>query len=231
MKTVSRTQLLIAALFALVLPFGAVHAKSDAAATVQLPAKGVEKQFMTSIYPMNTDALVNVVIDTGKVAKPRKGSERNYSIGTVPRTIVAKARNGDDKPLKALIVGEPKVPGATVRARPLALIIQKIGDKQNTVLVATTQTTIYGAAQNLDDIEALTPGTLAQLMAAFPAAKTAKGADISYELKDRKETIRFLGNVISDFDNAYIKESDKRPLDAKGNPQLYAWPGARNIGE
>ena len=56
-------------------------------------------------------------------------------------------------------------------------------------------------------------------------------ADISYELKDRKETIRFLGNVISDFDNAYIKESDKRPLDAKGNPQLYAWPGARNIGE
>lgn len=231
MKTVSRTQLLIAALFALMLPFGAAHAKSEAAGTVQLPAKGVEKQFMTSIYPMNTDALVNIVVDTGKVVKPRKGSDRNYSIGTIPRTIVSKARNGDDKPLKALIVGAPKAAGATVRARPLALIIQKAGDKQNTLLVATTQTTIYGSAQNLDDIEALTPGTLAQLMAAFPAVKTTKGSDITYELKDRKETIRFLGNVISDFDNAYIKESDKRPLDANGNPQLYPWAGARNIGE
>ena len=231
MKTVSRTQLLLAALFALALPLGTVYAKGEAAAPVQLPAKGVEKQFMTSIYPMNTDALVNVVVDTGNSAKTKKGTARNYSIGTVPRTIVSKARNGNDAPLKALVVGEPKAAGTTVRTRPLALLVQKVAEKQNTLLVVTTATTIYGVAQDLDEIETLTPGTLAQLKSAFPPVKAAKGTEISYEIKDRKETIRFLGDVISDFDNTFVKESDKRPLDSNGNPQLYSWPGARNIGE
>jgi hypothetical protein len=28
-----------------------------------------------------------------------------------------------------------------------------------------------------------------------------------------------------------VTEADKRALDDKGNPYLYRWPGAKNIGE
>ena len=40
-----------------------------------------------------------------------------------------------------------------------------------------------------------------------------------------------MGDAITDFELAWVKESDRRPLDKDGNPILYKWAGARNIGE
>ena len=231
MKTMTRIQLWLAVLFTLGLPFGSLHAKSEAAATaIQLPAKDVDKRFMTAIYPMNTDASVNIVIDSA-TPKAKAKTKQNYSLGSVPRSILAKEKKGDGNPLKALVVGSPKAKGEVVRGRPLALVIKQTGDQQQMLLIATTPASIFGSAQSLDDIEALTPGMMEQIKAAFAPVKAPKGSEVSFATKSRKETIYILGSVISDFDSAYVKDSDKRPLDKDGNPQLYIWPGARNIGE
>ena len=40
-----------------------------------------------------------------------------------------------------------------------------------------------------------------------------------------------IGDAILDFETSVVTEADKRPLDEKGNPYLYRWPGAKNIGE
>ncbi len=45
------------------------------------------------------------------------------------------------------------------------------------------------------------------------------------------ERLEFLGDAILDFETAAVTDTDKRPLDEKGNPYLYRWPGAKNIGE
>lgn len=233
MKRILRTQLWLAIVLTLGLPFGSVQAKSDPAVTaIQLPEKDVKKRFMTSIYPMNTDASVNIVIDAA--AKTKNPAKMNYSAGKVPRSILAKEKNGDGEPLKAVVLGTPRAAGAVLKGRPLALITKLVRGKQQTLLVVTTLTSIYGSAQTLDQIEAQTPGTMAQLKSAFAPVKAVKCdevIEVAYESKGRKETIRLLGDAISDFDSAFVKESDKRPLDNDGNPQLYLWPGARNIGE
>jgi hypothetical protein len=43
--------------------------------------------------------------------------------------------------------------------------------------------------------------------------------------------VKLLGDAVLDYENSVITEADKRPLDPKGNPYLYRWPGAKNIGE
>ena len=49
--------------------------------------------------------------------------------------------------------------------------------------------------------------------------------------KGRAEAIRFVGDAILDFETSVVTDADKRPLDEKGNPYLYRWAGAKNIGE
>ena len=49
--------------------------------------------------------------------------------------------------------------------------------------------------------------------------------------KGRAATIKTIGDAIQDFEMSVVTEADKRPLDEKGNPYLYRWPGAKNIGE
>ena len=47
----------------------------------------------------------------------------------------------------------------------------------------------------------------------------------------RGRPVLVIGDAILDFETSVVTEADKRPLDEKGNPYTYRWPGARNIGE
>lgn len=224
-----RRPLAVALTLSLALACG-VHAKDDASAlAIQLPAKDLDQQFLPAIQPMNPDATVNVVIGAAGLAGTPPACDKDFCVGKVPRSIVAKEKGGHGGALQAMVLGAPKAAGTTARGRPLAMLVQKAGEKRQTLLIVTTLASPFGQAQSLEEIEAQSPGLLARLKAALAPAMA--GAASGAEIVGRKETIRFLGDAISDFEYAYVKESDKRPLDANGNPQLYSWPGARNIGE
>lgn len=61
--------------------------------------------------------------------------------------------------------------------------------------------------------------------------KDGKPMLTSNGFKGRTEAIRFVGDAILGFETSVVADTDKRPLDEKGNPYLYRWPGAKNIGE
>ena len=84
-----------------------------------------------------------------------------------------------------------------------------------------------GRDTSLEQAAAALPRLPAALRAAFGPAP----AGATFTLQGRREAVRFVGDALSAFEAALIKESDKRPLDAEGNPKLYRWPGARNIAD
>ncbi len=235
MNRVLRTRLSLLATLWLALPLAAsVQAKEDKPAqAIELPARDLDRQFMTTVSPMNPDATVNVVIGSLVQGAGQPACSESVCTGKVPRSVAPGLKGGSSEPLQALVlVGSPRAAGATVRGRPLAVLLRKTGDQRQALLIVSTLASPFGQAQNLEEVEAQSPGLLARLKAAFPPPQAAPGsAAATYEIVGRKATIRFVGDAISDFEYAYIKESDKRPLDAAGNPQLYPWPGARNIGE
>ena len=195
-----------------------------AKATFQLPAKDLDKKFLTGSLPMNRDGSVNVVVDVAQ-AKAKKGA-RVIPTGRIPRSIVVKEKSGGEM-VAALVLGASPAPGAAVAGRALATLCRVAGDKEECRAVVVPRDGKYGPYTTLEQIEAKDPGVLADLKEKFGSAK----GEVKFVQKGRKETLRFVGDAISAFEIALVKESDKRPLDKDGNPQLYKWAGARNIGE
>jgi inorganic pyrophosphatase len=224
MNPMNRTSLSLAFLLCLGLA-PLVQAADQAPAPIQLPAKDLDKKFLVAIAPVNVDGTVNVVVDQ-PAAKGKKGG-RAIAIGRIPRSILAKEKGGNGEALLAYLPGSAAPVGATVRGRALALITRTLAGKSECRVVVVPMDGLYGPYLTLTQIEQVAPGFLADLKAGFGPAK--EGA--SFAEQGRKDTVRFVGDAISDFEGAYIKESDKRPLDKNGNPMLYKWPGARNIGE
>jgi hypothetical protein len=198
-------------------------AEEHAATTVQLPTKDLDKTFLTSVFPMNVDGTVNVVADPA--AKAKKGAPV-VTTGRIPRSILAKEKGGNGGPVSAFILGATPAAGATVRGRDIATLCLTAAGKNDCRAVVVPQDGTFGPYTTLEQIEAKAPGTLAALKEKFGSAK-----DATFAVKGRKETLVFVGDAIADFENALIKDADKRPLDKDGNPQLYKWAGARNIGE
>jgi hypothetical protein len=198
-------------------------AQDHAATPVQLPAKDLDKKFLTGVLPMNADGTVNVVVDPA--AKARKGA-RVIPSGRIPRSILAKEKGGSGEMVAAFVLGAAPAPGATARGRDIATICRTAAGKADCRAVVVPQDGTYGPCTTLAQIEARAPGILAELQERIGPAK-----DATYSVKGRKDTIMFVGDAIADFENSLIKDADKRPLDKDGNPQLYKWAGARNIGE
>jgi inorganic pyrophosphatase len=198
-------------------------AQDHPAATVQLPAKDLDKKFLTAVPPMNADGTVNVVVDPA--AKAKKG-ERAITTGRIPRTILAKEKGGNGETVAAFVLGATPAPGATVRGRDIATICRTAAGKADCRAVVVPQDGKFGPFTTLDQIEAKDPGVLAAIK-----EKLGPARDATFAVKGRKDTIMFVGDAIADFENSLIRDADKRPLDKDGNPQLYKWAGARNIGE
>ena len=199
-------------------------AQDHAATPVQLPAKDLDKKFLTAVPPMNADGTVNVVVDPA-ANKTKKGAHV-LTTGRIPRTILAKEKGGNGEMVAVFVLGATPAPGATVRGRDIATVCRTAAGKDDCRTVVVPRDGAFGPYTTVEMIEAKAPGTLADLKEKIGPAK-----DATFSVKGRKETLAFVGDAIADFENSLVKDADKRPLDKDGNPMLYKWAGARNIGE
>ena len=225
MNQIHRISVKLALGLSLGLAAAPLAAAEQAAKTVQLPSKDLDKKFLIAVAPMNRDASVNVVVDAVQ-PKATKGA-RVFPTGLIPRSILAAEKGGTGAPLAALVLGATPTPGSTARGRALATLCRTAAGKEECRVLVVPRDGKFGPFTMLDQIEAKDPGLTADLKGSFGPAK----GDATFVVKARKQTIRYVGDAITDFELAWVKESDKRPLDKDGNPQLYKWAGARNIGE
>jgi len=216
-----------------------------------------EKNFFTGYDTHNLDGTINVVIEipAGTTAKyevsiksglieleQKNGAPRfvqylgypcNY--GNIPRTILSKDKGGDGDPVDALVLG-PSIPtGSVVKTRPLGILSLIDGGEIDDKVVLVMENSPFSACRDMVDLEAKFPGVTTILKTWFTSYKgrDKKGNLIlsSTGFKGRAEAIRLIGDAALDYERSVITEADKRPLDEKGNPRLYRWPGAKNLGE
>jgi hypothetical protein len=189
---------------------------------VPLPTKDVAKTFLVASDPVNRDGTYNAVALAP--AKVKKGVKA-VPLGLVPRSILAKSKGGNDAPVQAYILGVQPTAGDVVKGRAVGLVIRTVAGKDETRVALAAWDGNLGSCRSLEEVEKLAPGTLAAMKGGFGAK------DATFATKGRKEALRFLGDAITDFSCAFVTDADKRPLDSEGNPKLYKWAGARNIGE
>jgi inorganic pyrophosphatase len=216
-----------------------------------------EKSYWSGYDPINVDGTVNVVIEipagtTGKYETnkrngmleleqkngvPRYVQYLGYPVnyGAIPRTVLLKSKGGDGDSVDVLVLG-PSVPrGSVVRGRVIGLLnLTDTGEVDNKAIVVM-EGTPFAKVRSIADLDAQFPGVTAILQTWFTSykgyGKDGKLMLSSDGFKGRAEAVRFIGDAILDFESSVVTDADRRPLDEKGNPYLYRWPGAKNIGE
>ncbi|MEO8584877.1 MAG: inorganic diphosphatase [Acidobacteriota bacterium] len=244
---------------ALALLLGTAAGLSASAETLQ-PQVSVlkgEKNFWTGYDPVNVDGTVNVVIEiaagttakymvelkSGNIELEQKNGGPRYvqylgypcNYGNIPRSVLLKSKGGDGDAVDALVLG-PAVPtGSVVRGRAIGILsLMDTGEKDDKVIVVMENTPFF-AARSIEELDRKFPGVtliLQTWMTSYKGRdKDGKLYLSSAGFKGRAETIRFIGDAVLDFENSVVTDADRRPLDEKGNPYLYRWPGAKNVGE
>lgn len=216
-----------------------------------------ETSFLTGYEPINLDGTLNAVIEipagttakyetnkeTGmmeleqKNGKPRFVQYLGYpcNYGLIPRSILPKSKGGDGDPLDVCVLG-PTVPsGSVVKARPIGIITLLDNGEVDDKVIAVMQTGAFAKVSSLADLDKRFPGVPLILQTWFTSYK-GYGKDGKLQLsspgfKGRSEAIKSIGDAILDYETSITTDADRRPLDEKGNPYLYRWPGAKNIGE
>jgi inorganic pyrophosphatase len=216
-----------------------------------------EKSYWSGYDPVNVDGTVNVVVEipAGTTAKyetnkrngmleleqrnglPRFVQYLGYPVnyGAIPRSVLLKSKGGDGDSVDVLLLG-PAVPrGSVVKGRLIGLLsLVDTGETDNKAIVVMEDSP-FGKVRNIADLDAQFPGVTTILQTWFTSykgyGKDGKLMLSSNGFKGRAEAIRFVGDAVLDFESSVVTEADKRPLDEKGNPYLYRWPGAKNIGE
>ena len=56
-------------------------------------------------------------------------------------------------------------------------------------------------------------------------------ADRIVLITERGRLVKTIGDAVLDYEMAVTTDADRRALDEKGNPRLYRWPLAKNLGE
>lgn len=251
---------LIASLLAAALGVAAVlptSAMAQAAPVEHVSIIKGEKSYWSGYDPINADGTYNVVIEipAGTTAKyetnkrngmleleqknglPRYVQYLGYPVnyGAIPRSILAKSKGGDGDGVDALVLG-PSVPrGSVVKGRLIGLLDLVDNGEKDTKAVIVMEGTPFAKVRSMADLDAQFPGVSTILQTWFTSYKGV-GKDGKLQLasggfKGRADAVRFVGDAILDFETATVGERDKRPLDEKGNPYLYRWPGAKNLGE
>jgi inorganic pyrophosphatase len=232
----------------------------SAAAEILQPQVSVlkgEKNFWTGYDPVNVDGTVNVVIEiaagttakymvdlkSGNIELEQKNGGPRYvqylgypcNYGNIPRSVLLKSKGGDGDAVDALVLG-PSVPtGSVVRGRAIGVMsLMDTGEKDDKVVVVM-ENTPFASVRSIEELDRKFPGVTSILQTWFTSYK---GRDKDGKLflsspgfKGRAETIKLIGDAVLDFENSIVTDADRRPLDEKGNPYLYRWPGAKNVGE
>ena len=216
-----------------------------------------EKHFLTDYDPHNLDGTINAVIEnpagttavyrvnarTGMIELEQQNGAPRYlqylgypcNYGTIPRTLLSRAKGGDGNPVGVCVLG-PAVPtGSVVRTRPLGVLSLVSGGKLDSKIILVLDKSPFAVCNSVEDLDSKFPGVTTILKTWFTSyqGRDKNGALIlsSPGFKGRAEAIKLIGDAILDFAIAGTTEADKRPLDKDGNPNLYYWPGAKNIGE
>ena len=215
-----------------------------------------EKSYLTGYDPINLDGTVNIVVEipAGTLAKyetneegmleleqkdgkPRYVQYLGYpcNYGLVPRSILPKEKGGDGDPLDVCLLG-PAVPtGSVVKARAIGVLTLLDDGEVDDKIIAVMQNGPFGKVIGLADLDRQFPGVTTILYTWFTSYK-GYGKDGKLRLsspgfKGRAVALKTIGDAILDFESAFYTDADRRPLDENGNPYLYRWPGAKNIGE
>ena len=216
-----------------------------------------EKNFKSGYDPINVDGTVNAIIEipagttakyevikaTGVMELEQKNGAPRYvqylgypgNYGMVPRTMLSKAKGGDGDPIDVLVLG-PAVPrGSVVRGRAIGLLSLVDNGETDDKLIVVMDDSPFAKVRSIADLDAKFPGVTTIVQTWFVSYK-GYGKDGKLQLssagfKDRAAAVKFVGDAVLDYEMSVVTEADKRPLDPKGNPYLYRWPGAKNIGE
>lgn len=249
-KIVSHT--LVMALLAATIGFAQAPVLVPQTTTLKGP-----RHFHAGYDPINVDGTVNVVIEiaagttakyavdnkSGLIELEQKNGAPRYvqylgypcNYGNIPRSILDKKKGGDGDAVDALVLGSSVPTGSVVKGRAIGILnLTDTGEKDDKVIVVMESTPFYACA-SIEDLDKKFPGVTSILQTWFTSYK---GFDKEGKLllsstgyKGRREAIKLIGDAIQDFEMAFYTEADKRPLDEKGNPKLYRWPGAKNLGE
>lgn len=216
-----------------------------------------DRNFLTGYDPINVDGTVNVVIEipAGTTAKyetnnktgmleleqkngaPRFVQYLGYPVnyGAIPRSVMLKSKGGDGDSVDVLVLGQAVPRGSVVRGRAIGVLslidTGEVDDKAIVVMEGSP----FAKVKSIADLDAKFPGVTTILQTWFTSykgyGKDGKLMLSSPGFKDRAAAIKLIGDAILDYEMSVVTEADKRPLDPKGNPYLYRWPGAKNLGE
>jgi len=242
---------------ALVLGGALLSVPARAQVTPQVSVLKGEKNFLTGIDPVNVDGTVNAIIEipagttakyetdtkTGMMELEQKdgaprfvkylGYPANY--GLIPRSVLLKSKGGDGDPLDVIVLGTAIPTGTVVKCRPLGVLVLVDGGEIDDKLILAPVNSPFAACKGIDDLDKKFPGVTTILQTWFTSykgyGKDGKLVLSSNGFKPRKDAIKLIGDAVLDFENSVTTDADRRPLDEKGNPRLYRWPLAKNLGE
>lgn len=215
-----------------------------------------EKSFKTGYDPINLDGTVNAIIEipAGTTAKfetlangtmeleqkdgaPRfvkyLGYPANY--GLVPRSILLKSKGGDGDPLDVIVLGTALPQGSVVKCRILGVMTLVDNGEIDDKMILAPVSSPFGSLKSIEELDKKFPGVTGILQTWFTSYK-GYGKDGKLQLsskgfKSRAAAIKTIGDAILDYEMSVVTDADRRALDDKGNPKLYRWPGAKNLGE
>ena len=232
-------------------------AAADDVTTPQVSVLRGERNYWSGIDPINRDGTYNVVIEipAGTTAKyetnketgmleleQKNGAPRfvqylgypaNY--GAIPRSVLLKSKGGDGDSVDVIVLGAAVPRGSVVRGRAIGVLgLVDTGELDDKVIIVM-EGSPFAKVKSIPDLDAKFPGVTTILQTWFTSykgyGKDGKLMLSSSGFKDRAAAVKLIGDAILDFEMSAVKEADKRPLDPKGNPYLYRWPGAKNVGE
>lgn len=215
-----------------------------------------EKSFLTGYDPVNADGTYNAIIEipAGTTAKyetmpngtmeleQKDGQPRfikylpypaNY--GLIPRSVLLKSKGGDGDPLDVIVLG-PAVPtGTIVKCRPLGVLTLVDNGELDDKIILAPVNSVFGSLKGIEDLDKKFPGVTGIIQTWWTHYK-GYGKDGKLQLsskgfKSRAAAIKLVGDAILDYEQSVTTDADRRALDEKGNPRLYRWPGAKNLGE
>lgn len=228
-----------------------------AQATPQIHVVKGEKSFLAGYDPINADGTVNVVIEiaagttakyqvdvkTGMIELEQKNGAPRFvqylgypcNYGNIPRSVLDKKKGGDGDAVDALVLGAAVPTGSVVRGRAIGMLsLIDTGEKDDKVIVVA-EGTPFATCRSLEELDKKFPGVTTILQTWFTSYK---GRDKEGKLllsstgfKGRSEAIKFIGDAVLDYENSVTTDADRRALDENGNPKLYRWPLAKNLGE
>jgi len=129
-----------------------------------------------------------------------------------------------------MVLGATGAAGTIVKGRVLGFLALAGEGGAETKLIVAAEGSPYFGCRNISDLDAKFPGASAGVQTFFTSYK-GKAPITAAGFKGRPEGHKLLGDAIMDFERTFYTEADKRPLDKDGNPSLYAWAGAKNLGE